>query len=102
MACTAPSTLRGSLGAAFRRVATFLDTLVFAMQVVYRSIQMVLLDVPCDARWNEFVNRQPVRQPLPNHRRRNIPRVCVDEKNSRRTVQSLIVFWRRRGARPQL
>src|SRR5678815_6074090 len=100
-ACTAPSTLRGSFAGAFRRVAIFLETLVFAMQVVYRSIQMMLLDMPRDANWNEVVDWQPAREPFANHRRRDIARVRVDEKNLRRPVETLSTCWRWRSARAQ-
>src|SRR6185436_7850399 len=101
-ACTAPSTLRGSCGWAFRRTAVFLDTLVFTMQVVYRSIQMMFLDVPCNARWNEIVNRQPAREALADHRRRHVARMRVNEEDSRRTFDSDIRVWRWRDARAQL
>jgi len=94
-------TLRGSLGDGFRRTAVFLETLVFAMQLVYRSIQMMLLNVPRDARRNEIVDRESARQPLANHRRRDVPRVRVNEVNPCRTLD-IVVFPRgQRGARAQ-
>src|SRR4029079_13325106 len=67
------------------------------MQVVYRSIQMMFLNVPCDSRWNKIVNRQSAREALSNRRRRDIARMRVDEKNARPTVERLILLrWRRR------
>jgi hypothetical protein len=55
---------------------------------------MMLLDMPRDASWNEIVDWQPAREPFANHRRRNIARVRVDEKNLRRTIETLTTFWR--------
>src|SRR4051812_25879183 len=85
-AFTAPSTLFGSLGAAFFRVATFLDALVFAMQAVYRSIQVVCLDMPCDGPGHQLVDRFSAREPLPDRRRRDIARARVNDENARRSV----------------
>src|SRR6185436_13701466 len=102
-ACTAPSTLFGSFGAAFLRVvATFLDALVFAMQAVYRSIEMVFLDMPRDGRWHQLVDRSAARQALPDHGRGHVARVRVDEENPRRAV-TCDGFARDGGhSRPQL
>ena len=41
--------------AGFLRVATFLDTLVFTMQVVYRSIQVLLVNVARNGRGHQVV-----------------------------------------------
>src|SRR5438093_8434317 len=101
-ACTAPMTLFGSLGAAVFLVATFLDALVFAMQAVYRSIQVMFVDVPRHRRRHQLVDRLTARQPLANRRRRHVARVRVDEKNARRTVVVHVFARHREDARAQL
>src|SRR5215216_6412373 len=86
VAPTAPITLLGSFEAVFRRRATFLGALVFAMQAVYRSIQMVFVNVPRHRGRDQFIDRHAARQPLANGRRRDVARVSVNEKNPRLAV----------------
>src|SRR5688500_14182395 len=88
-ACTAPATAFGSLGA--RRAAGFfaraaaapllarrgalpVSALLFAMQVVYRSIQLMRHDVPRHRCGHEIINRKARGEPRPDLRRGDVAR----------------------------
>ena len=56
------------------------DALVFAMQVVYRSVQMMREDVPCDRPGHEIIDPLVRCQPGADLCRRHVTRVRVDPK----------------------
>src|SRR5258706_7260557 len=105
---TAPATLFGNFGGVFFLVAAVVATLlvfkplVFTMQVVYRSIQMVSEDMPCDGRGNEIVNRLAGGEPFANRRGGDVVRLRFHEKNAGGTIGDAFTARRAAHACPQL
>src|SRR4030095_3048420 len=64
------------------RVVFVLRALVVAMQVAYRTVEMVVHDVPGDGVRNQIVDRWARVQPRADHRGRNIAGPCFDENDS--------------------
>src|SRR3954447_18499181 len=59
------------------------DALVFAMQLVYRSVQMVYENVPGDCRRHQIVNPFTRREARTNQRGRHVARACLDDEYRR-------------------
>src|SRR4051812_39226644 len=59
------------------------DAFVFAMQVVYRSVQMMREDVPGDCRRHEIIDAFVRDQPGPNQRGRHVARARLHHEYRR-------------------
>jgi hypothetical protein len=69
------------------------------MQVVYRSIQVVFEDMPCDGCGNEIVNRQGRDDPLSNCCGGDIVRLRFHEENARGPIGNAFAVRRAAYAR---
>src|SRR5258705_5681942 len=103
---TAPATLFGNLGGVFFLVAAVVATLlvfkplVLAMQIVYRSIQMMSEDMPRDGCGNEIVNRLASGEPLANRSGGDVVRLRLHEKNAGGSTDNAFDLRRAAHARP--